>query len=80
MASAMHESSHRKEDAYMCFVDLQKAYDRIPRERLLRAFAHELHVPDDVVVALWRLYTGLSAQVVVDGNLSESFCMDEGVR
>ena len=76
----MHEHLHRKEDAYMCFVDLQKAYDRIPRERLLKAFAHELHVPDDVVAALRRLYTGLSAQVVVDGNLSESFCMDEGVR
>ena len=64
----------------MCFVDLQKAYDRIPRERLLRAFAHELHVPDNVVAALRRLYTGLSTQVVVDGNLLESFCMDEGVR
>ena len=76
----MHEHLHRKEDAYMCFVDLQKAYDRIPHERLLKAFAHELHVPDDVVAALRRLYTGLSAQVVVDGNLSESFCMDEGVR
>ena len=80
MASAMHERLHRKEDAYMCFVDLQKAYDRIPRERLLRAFAHELHIPDDVVAALQRLHTGLSAQVVVDGNLSESFCMDEGVQ
>ena len=64
----------------MFFVDLQKAYDRIPRERLLRSFAHELHVPDDVVAALRRLYTGLSVQVVVDGNLLESFCMDEGVR
>ena len=64
----------------MCFVDLQKAYDRIPCERLLKAFAHELHVPEDVVAALRRLYTGLSAQVVVDGNLSESFCMDEGVQ
>ena len=42
-------------------------------------FAHELLVPDDVVAALQRLYTGLSAQVVVDGNLSESFHMDEGV-
>ena len=64
----------------MCFVDLQKAYDRISRERLLKAFAHELHVPDNVVAALRRLYTGLSEHVVVDGNLSESFCMDEGVR
>ena len=75
----MHERLHRKEDAYMCFVDLQQAYDRIPRECLLKAFAHELHVPDDVVAALWRLYTRLSAQVVVDSNLSESFHMDEGM-
>ena len=64
----------------MCFVDLQKVYDRIPHERLLRAFAHELHVPNNVVAVLQRLHTGLSAQVVVDGNLSESFGMDEGVR
>ena len=76
----MHERLHHKEDAYMCFVDLQKAYDRIPRECLLRAFAQELHVPNNVVAALRRSYTGLSAQVVVDGNLLESFCMDEGVR
>ena len=75
----MPERLHRKEDAFMCFVDLQKAYDRIPCERLLKAFTHELHVPDDVVTALRRLYTGLSAQVIVDGNLSESFRMDEGV-
>ena len=68
----MHEHLHCKEDAHVCFVDLQKAYDR-----LLKAFAHELHVPDNVVAALRRLYTGLSAQVVVDGNLLESFCMDE---
>ena len=76
----MHERLHHKEDAYMCFVDLQKAYDRIPCERLLKAFAHELHVPDDVVAALRRLYTGLSAQVIVDGNLLDSFHMYEGVR
>ena len=75
----MHEHLHRKEDAYMCFVDLQKAYDCIPCERLLKAFAHELHVPDDVAAALQRLYTGLSAQVVVDSNLLESFHVDEGV-
>ena len=76
----MHEHLHRKDDAYMCFVDLQKAYDCIPCECLLKAFAHELHVPDDVIAALWWLYTGLSVQVVVDGYLLESFCMDEGVR
>ena len=76
----MHERLLRKEDAYLCFVDLQKAYDRIPHERLLKAFAHELHVPNNVVAALWTLYTGFSAQVVVDENLSESFCMYEGVR
>ena len=64
----------------MCFMDLQKAYDHIPCEYLLKAFVHELHVPNDEVAALRRLYTGLSAQVVVDGNLSESFYMDEGVQ
>ena len=76
----LYEHLHCKEDAYTCFVDLKKANDRIPHVRLLRAFAHELHVLDNVVAALWRLYTGLSAQVVVDGSLSESSCMDEGVR
>ena len=75
----MHDHLHRKEDTYMCFVDLQIAYDHIPHERLLKALAHELYIPDDVVAALRKLYTGLSAQVVVDRNLSESFCMDEGV-
>ena len=75
----MHEHLHHKEDAYMYFMDLKKTYDRIPCERLLKAFAHELHIPGDVVAALQRLCAGLSAQVVVDGNLLESFCMDEGV-
>ena len=46
----------------------------------MNVYCKHLHVPDDVVAALQRLYTGLSAQVVVDGNLSDSFQMDEGVR
>ena len=42
-------------------------------------FARNLHIPDEVVAALWGLYTGLSAQVAVDKKLSESFDMDEDV-
>ena len=38
-----------------------------------------MHIPDEVVAALWGLYTGLSAQVAVDRKLPESFDMDEGV-
>ena len=76
----MQEHLQYKQGAYMCFADLLKAYDLIPRECLLQAFAQELRVPDHMVAALWWLYTGLSAQIMVDGKLSDFFDMDEGVR
>ena len=76
----MPEHLQHKHCAYMCFADLLKAYDLIPHECLLQAFAQESHVPDHIVAALRWLYTGLSAQVMVDGKLSDFFDMDEGVR
>ncbi len=40
----------------------------------------DLKVPPDIVRALILPYTGVTQQVVVDGELSQSFTIDKGVR
>ena len=40
----------------MCFVDLQKAYDSVCREKLWHAMVQELGVPEDLVLLIKNLY------------------------
>lgn len=65
---------------YAVFVDLAKAYDSVQRSKLFEALVADLGVPDELVRALVLLYTGVTQQVVVDGELSAPFPVDQGVR
>ena len=64
----------------MCFVDLRKAYDTVPRLQLLETFRHELGIDPSIVSALAKLYTNITARVVLGNELSDSFQLNEGVR
>ena len=51
----------------MCFVDLEKAFDRVPRKVLERAM-RKRSIPEAMVRALMSLYEGAKTRVrVVQG-------------
>lgn len=56
-----------KQKLYSCFIDLEKAYDKIDRGLLWTVFVEYLGLPVEVVNALKLLYSKLKASIVGDG-------------
>merc|ERR1711991_714957 len=57
---------------YMCFVDLEKAFDRVPRG-FLWGVLREYGVPDSLVRAVRSLYDRCQSLVRIAGSKSDSF-------
>ena len=64
---------------YMCFVDLEKAYDRVPREVLWEVL-REYGVRGSLLRAIQSLYAQSESCVRVLGSKSESFPVGVGLR
>lgn len=52
-----------KQKLYAMFIDLQKAYDTIPRDRLWSVLLEELNLEPALVKALKLMYVGLKADI-----------------
>ena len=63
----------------MCFVDLGKAFDRVPRKVMEWALGKKA-VPEMMVKAVMCLYEGEKTGVRVGMELSEPFCVKVGVH
>ena len=61
------------------FVDLEKAFDRVPRE-VIRFALRRKGVPEYLVNGVMSLYEGCKTAVLVDGELSSSFSVKVGVH
>ena len=58
---------------YMCFVDLQKAYDSVDRELLWKVLARA-GVPEEMIVVIRQFHDGMQARVRMDnGELLDWF-------
>lgn len=66
-------------DVFSCFIDLEKAYDRVPREKLLEVLGR-YGVGNKLLRAIDSLYTKSMAAVRIDGKLSDWFQVKTGVR
>ena len=65
---------------YMCFVDLQKAYDSVDRELLWKVLARA-SVPFVMIDVIRQFHDGMRARVRMDGGeLSEWFEVTQGLR
>ena len=64
---------------YMCFVDLEKAYDRVPRE-ILWEVLREYGVRGSLLRAIQSLYDQSESCVRVLGSKSDSFQVRVGLR
>ena len=57
----------RKIPLYMCFIDLQKAYDSVDRELLWVVLAR-FGVPEDMLTVLRQFHEGMRARVRTDNG------------
>ena len=64
---------------FFVFVDLEKAFDRVPRE-VIRFALRRKGVPEYLVNGGMSLYEGCKTAVLVDGELSSSFSVKVGVH
>ena len=64
---------------YMCFADLEKAFDRVPR-RVMKWAMRKKGLPEILVKAVMSLYEGAETKVRVGSGLSEEFSVQVGVH
>ena len=57
---------------YMCFMDLEKAFDRVPR-RLMQWALWKKGLPKILVKAMMSLYAGSKTKVKVGSEFSKAF-------
>ena len=63
----------------VCFVDLEKAFDRVPRNVLEWAMSQK-GIPEVLVRSVMSLYEGAETKVRVDSELSEEFEVKVGMH
>ena len=63
----------------MCFVDLEKAFDRVTA-KVLEWAMRKKEIPQVLVISLINLYQGTNARVRVDSELSEEFEVNVGMH
>ena len=64
---------------FLVFVDLEKAYDSVPRAALWHAL-HKLGVPTLVIDIICSFHKGMKAKVRVNGKLTEAISVENGLR
>ena len=69
----------KEKKLYMCFVDLEKAFDRVPR-MVLEWAMRKRGIPKAMVRAVMSLYEGAKTRVRVELELSEEFEVKVGVH
>ena len=80
IARRMQESyMEKKKKLYMCFVDLEKAFDRVPRPVIEWALRKRM-VPENLVQSVMKLYENAQTRVKCGGVLSDGFGVAVGVH
>ena len=69
----------KKQKLYHIFVDLEKAFDKVPRQSITWALRRQM-VPEYLVRAVMGLYENSTSQVRFAGGLSEKFPIKVGVH
>ena len=69
----------REKKLYMCFVDLEKAFDRVPR-KVMKLALRKKSLPEVLVKAVMSLYEGSRTKVRVGSGFSEEFGVRVGVH
>ena len=80
MVRILQEKYMRKNrKLYMCFVELEKAFDRVPR-KVIEWALRKRGVNERLVRAVMRLYEGAKTKVKVGNGMSDGFSVEVGVH
>lgn len=80
MARMLQESyGKKKRKLYMCFVDLEKAFDRVPR-KVIEWALRKKGVCERLVRAVMQLYDGAKTKVKIGKGMSDVFSVGVGVH
>ena len=75
----MEQATEKHKQIYACFIDLKAAYDTVPRWKLWKV-CQEYSVPKKLCRLLQALYAGTKSAVREDGELSDWFDVNTGLR
>ena len=76
----MQEEYHAEgKKLYMCFVDLEKAFDIIPRKMFEWAMRKK-EIPEVLVRSVMSLYEEVKTRVIVDSVLPDEFEVNMGMH
>ena len=75
----MQKSREHRKNLYIAFVDFVKAFDRVNRDLLLIILG-KLGCPPKFIRIIRKLYTDVSARLIMDGELTQSFQYNRGVK
>lgn len=75
----LEKAREHEDDLFTLFVDLQKAYDSVPREALWRVL-ERCGVPPRMLRIVKSFHEGMEAEVRVGATLSEGFEVRNGLR
>lgn len=79
MRQIIEKYQENNKNLFMCFVDLEKAFDKVPRQTLFEILS-EYGVNGALLKSIQSLYVNSRAAVRIDGKLSSWFQVGNGVR
>ena len=65
---------------YICFVDLHKAYDTVNRNALWEVLSKSFSIPEKLIRILKTLHCGTTGLIHADGQISEKFPIEVGLK
>ena len=70
---------NKKKKLYMCFMDIEKAFDRVPR-KVMQWAMRKKGLAEVIVRAVMSPYHGIETKVRVGSELSQEFLVQVGVH
>jgi hypothetical protein len=72
------DAIHKNKDLWVCFQDIQKAYDSVPILLLIKALKR-IHVPEKIQAILQSLFQNRENQVITAHGLTEEYILEDGL-
>ena len=79
MRQIMEKSIEYNRPAYLCFIDLEKAFDRVQLRDIIHLL-YDRQIPHNLIKTIENIYTGNSAQAKVNNEYTEPIPTEKGIR